>query len=441
MKLPLLHRHHGVAHRNLSAGATMVSTLNPTAGDGLHILMVSDVYFPRVNGVSTSIASFRNMLIAQGHRVTLVVPAYEHGPFEGGAGIQADDADIIRVTGRAIPGDPEDRLMSRGALKRALARLDPDAVDVVHLQTPFLAHYAGKAWARRNGLPVIETYHTYFEAYFHHYIRAMPAWLSRSLTRWFTRQQVNAVDALIVPSTALQAVMTEYRVRTPVHVLPTGLGADDFRETDADAFAATRDIDLQRPTLVYVGRVAHEKNIEFLVDMLARVQSDLPRVQMIIAGEGPALAAIRARVEKLGLAGNVVFTGYLSRNGELQDCYACGDAFVFASRTETQGLVLLEAWACGVPLVSTAHLGTKDILASGRGALVPPDDVGAFADAVTRLLGDPALRERLANEAREEARKWTSEKLAARLARVYRDLVSGRSVSHQSPTVQPPPAR
>ncbi len=419
----------------------MASLSTATAGDSLAILMISDVYFPRVNGVSTSIASFRGELVAQGHRVTLVVPTYSGGVFKGGAGIDADDEDILRIPGRPIPGDPEDRLMNRGALKRALAALDPADYDVVHIQTPFIAHYLGKAWARRVGLPVIETYHTYFEAYFHHYIKAMPAWLSRKLTRWFTRQQVNAVDALIVPSTALEDVMERYRVKTPVHVLPTGLGADDFRDTNPAQFAQRRGIDLDRPTLVYVGRVAHEKNIGFLLEVLEQVSRDMPATQLVIAGEGPALSSIQSRVKRRGLTDNVVFTGYLSRNGELQDCYACGDAFVFASRTETQGLVLLEAWACGVPLVSTAHLGTKDILASGRGALVPPDDVGAFADAVTRLLGDPALRDRLASEAREEARLWTSSKLAARLALVYRGLVSGRSVSYHRPTVQPPPAR
>ncbi|KAA9132598.1 glycosyltransferase family 4 protein [Marinihelvus fidelis] len=412
----------------------MRENLPSGASGALGILMISDVYFPRVNGVSTSIASFRRELLAQGHRVTLVVPAYDGDPPD-------DDDDIVRVPGRQIPGDPEDRLMKRGALKRALAAIDPGDYDLVHIQTPFLAHYAGKAWARRVGLPVIETYHTFFEAYFHHYIKAMPAGVSRQLTRWFTRRQVNAVDALIVPSSALEDVMKRYGVSTPVHVLPTGLGPEDFRTTDADRFARGHGIDLDRPTLVYVGRVAHEKNIGFLVDMLAKVREREPDVQFLLAGEGPALGSIRARVQRRGLDGNVIFTGYLSRDGELQDCYACGDAFVFASRTETQGLVLLEAWACGVPLVSTAHLGTRDILASGRGALVPADDVDAFADAVVQLLGDPALRERLAVEAREEARLWTSEKLAARMTRVYRDLVSGRSASYHNATDQPPPAR
>lgn len=389
---------------------------------GLRILMISDVYAPRVNGVSTSIASFRRELHAMGHRVTLVAPDYGNGgPVSG-----EDDPDVLRVPGRTVPGDPEDRLMRWRPLMDILRELDRDAIDLVHVQTPFTAHYAGTRFARERALPVLETYHTFFEEYFHHYVPVLPGRLTRYLARQFTRRQARSVNRLVVPSTALQQVLLDYGVNTPMHVLPTGLGPDDFRALDPRQFAARHGLDLSRPTLVHVGRIAHEKNIGLLIEMLDRVRRSLPAVQLVIAGEGPALGSIRDRVAALGLGDHVRFTGYLTRDGELQDCYACGDAFVFASKTETQGLVLLEAWACGVPLVSTARLGTRDILAPGRGALVAEDDPDDFAAAVLRLLGDDALRSRLAAEARIEARKWTSGRMAARLDRIYRALVSAR---------------
>jgi glycosyltransferase involved in cell wall biosynthesis len=380
----------------------------------MHILMVSDVYFPRINGVSTSISAFRSELQKQGHRVTLVVPAY----------VQAKgfDADIVRVPGRAVPGDPEDRLMSRRALRAALDRLSDRDFDVVHVQTPFQAHYAATRYARRRGLPCVETYHTFFEEYFHHYVRFLPAWLTRLAARVFTRRQAAAVDLLVVPSRAMEERLKCYGVRTRTHVLPTGLQPVDYQTADPAPFLEAHAIDAARPCLVHVGRIAHEKNLCFLLEVLDRVRRAVPDVLMLVAGEGPALESLRRRATGLGLEQNIRFLGYLGRDGELQACYAAGDVFLFSSRTETQGLVLLEAMAAGTPVVSTAVMGTRDILEAGRGALVAEDDVADFAAKVTRLLQDAELRESVSAEAKAYAREWTAGRFARELADVYRSV-------------------
>src|SRR5258706_310379 len=231
----------------------------------MRVLFISDVYFPRVNGVSTSIATFRADLAASGVDTTLIVPQYGEAP------IASDTASIVRVPSRPVPRDHEDRLMRWGALQRALQALKDQRFDLVHVHTPFLAHY--------------------------------------------------------------------------------------------------------------VGRVAHEKNIGFLIDCFAEGRRSRPDALLVIAGEGPARDALKAQAGRLGLARDVMFVGYLDRAGALADCYAAAAVFVFASRTETQGLVLLEAMAQGCPVVSTAHLGTASILQSGCGAWVVPEERPAFARA------------------------------------------------------------
>ena len=128
--------------------------------------------------------------------------------------------------------------------------------------------------------------------------------------------------------------------------------------------------------MTYVGRVAHEKNIEFLVKVFAKVRETIPDAMLVIAGEGPARESLRQLVARLGLDADVHFAGYLDRNTGLLDCYAAANVFVFASRTETQGLVLLEAMAQGAPVVSTAELGTRSILKPGCGALVVEEQAG-----------------------------------------------------------------
>ena len=374
--------------------------------------MISDVYFPRINGVSTSIQSFRRELQRQGHQVTLMVPDYGHH--------DADDAQLVRVAGWRLPFDPEDRLMRPRALRRALDGLTR-RFDLVHIQTPFAAHYAGLAYARRQRLPVVASYHTFFEEYLFHYIPLLPRRALRWAARRFTRSQCNRVDALVVPSNAMLAVLRAYGVATPAAVIPTGIPALSAVTDDGEAFRARHGLPSGRPTLIHVGRLAFEKNIDFLLRVVQQLTETVPEVLLVIAGEGPARTALQRQSRALGIEANVRFIGYLERERELPHCYRCGDAFIFASRTETQGLVLLEAMAHGLPVVSTAVMGTRDIIEPQRGALHAPEQVAGFSAQVARLLGDKRLRHRLAAEGIAFAAEWSLPQLGQRLAAWYRD--------------------
>jgi glycosyltransferase involved in cell wall biosynthesis len=381
----------------------------------MRVLFVSDVFFPRVNGVSTSIATFRADLDRLGVETLLVAPRY--------AGeMLSEERGVVRVAGSKVPGDPEDRRMRWGALRRALVGLERESFDLVHVHTPFIAHYAGVREARRRGVPVLATYHTFFEEYLHHYVPVLPRSLGRTLARVFTRSQCSAVQALIAPSEPLRQVLCAYGVDTPVHVIPTGLPANRFPPGDAARFRALAQLPAHRPLVTYVGRVAHEKNIDFLVRVFERVHQSVPEAMLIIAGEGPARESLRKLVGQLGLTADVRFVGYLDRDTSLLDCYAAASVFAFASRTETQGLVLLEALAQGTPVVSTAELGTKSILAPACGAVIAEEREEPFAAAVVQLLRDADLRGLMSAQARTYARGWSSASMAARLAELYRTL-------------------
>lgn len=376
--------------------------------------MLSDVYFPRVNGVSTSIRTFADEFQRLGHEVTLIAPAYGRET--------ADAFEILRVPARSVPFDREDRLMATSRVRALAPALAGRGFDVVHVQTPFVAHYAGLRLARRLGVPVVETYHTYFEEYLDKYLKAVPrAWL-RLLARRFSAAQCNAVDALVVPTAPMLEVLRGYGIRAPAAVIPTGLPEDAFQAGDGAAFRARHGIAPGRPVLLFVGRVAHEKNIGFLLEVLPNVLRERPEALLLIAGEGPARGRLEGEVRRRGLAGQVRFVGYLERGRPLADCYAAGDVFVFASRTETQGLVLLEAMALGLPVVTTAVLGTAAVMADRRGGIVVPEDAGAFAAAVLTLLGDPALRSACAQDARAKAREWSAPAMAQRVLELYAGL-------------------
>jgi glycosyltransferase involved in cell wall biosynthesis len=395
--------------------------------------MVSDVYFPRVNGVSTSIQTFRRELHGPGTRVALVCPDY------GGA--QDPEDDVWRVPSHAVPRDREDRIMGWRALAATMATLAGERWDLVHVQTPFLAHYAGLRLARRLGIPCVATYHTLFEAYLHHYVPLAPRALTAALARRFSRGQCNALQAVIVPSRAMEQTLRGYGVTAPLRVLPTGVPLPADGQGDGVRFRARLGVSPDQPVLLFVGRVAFEKNIEFLIDALRAVHVARPDALLVVAGEGPALPSLATRARRLGLGHAVRFVGYLDRQTELADCYRAADVFVFASRTETQGLVLLEAMALGIPVVALSTMGTRDILDPGLGCLTPRDDPQDFAACIVRLLGDPALRARLAGEARPYAASWSPGELAVRLRTFYQQVaaeVPGCATSKQQ---QAPAAR
>ncbi len=332
------------------------------------------------------------------------------------------DPDVVRIPSRGVPLDPEDRLFVGSRLKEWGEQLRPGDFDVVHIQTPFAAHYAGLKFAKRLGVPVVETYHTYFEHYLHHYMPMVPASWLKALARRWTVSQCREVDAVISPSRPMADALKAYGVNTPIEILPTGLPASCFAAGNGTAFRAHLGVPAGRPLALFVGRVAHEKNIDFLVDMLGELRKQIPAVLLVIAGEGPAEGHLRSLVASRGLIDNVRFIGYLDRKTTLLDCYNAADVFVFASRTETQGLVLLEAMAQGTPVVSTAVMGTADVLAGTTGSLVMPEDAAIFASGVVRVLGDRVLRAQLSKGAKQDALKWASRTLAEKLVRVYQGI-------------------
>lgn len=382
----------------------------------MRVLMISDVYFPRINGVSTSIQTFRRGLHAAGHETVLIAPEY---PVEWSG---RDEGEIIRIPSRYLPRDPEDRAMRTSFIRKLRPDLARRDFDLVHVQTPFIAHYQGVSIARELGIAVVETYHTYFEEYLHHYVPLTPRAVMRFVARRFTSSQCNALDALVVPSRAMHDALVDYGVRCPMQIIPTGMEMERFAGGDGSKFRAQLGIEPDRPVLVHVGRVAHEKNIDFLFRMFRKVVDNRPEAVMIVAGEGPALAHCKAYVESLRLTKYVRFVGYLARDSALLDCYRAGDLFVFSSKTETQGLVLLESMALGVPVVSTAHMGTADIVRPERGARSAPDDEEGFAGLVLKLLADPLARMAMSIDARAYAATWSAEAMAAKMAEFYREV-------------------
>jgi len=386
----------------------------------MNILFISDVFFPRVNGVSTSINTFATELRALGHQVTLIAPFYTDE--------DKQEEWIVRVPSHKIYFDPEDRLMNFGKLKALLPWIRDKHFDVIHIHTPFTAHYVGIHFGKKLDIPVVETYHTFFEDYLHHYLPFIPQFISRKLARTISRRQCNAVDGIVSPSKPMLDVLKQYGIKTPAEVVATGLDDSSFANVDGEHFRMSHDIPLTQPMLLFVGRVAHEKNIGFLLEMHEELIKNHPDALLVITGEGPAEESIKQSIEKLGISNKVRMIGYLDRGHELIACYKAADIFVFASKSETQGLVLLEAMAQGTAVVAIAELGTKSILIEGEGVLIAKDDINDFADKVSVLLSDAPKRQMIGEKGRQYAQeKWGAGVLAKKVAKFYKSTINQKS--------------
>ena len=387
----------------------------------MKILFISDVYFPRVNGVSTSIRTFVEQMQSLGHEVHLIAPDYQVAT--------QDEAWIKRIPARSIYFDPEDKLMKYGEAMKLLPELEQEKYDIIHVHTPFVAHYLGLKLARKLNIPCIETYHTFFEDYLHHYLPWVPKFMARGMARMISKQQCNAVDAIVAPSQPMLDVLRGYGVKVSSEVIPTGLQVSSFKAADGKAFREKYGIELDRPMLLYVGRVAFEKNIDFLLGMAKVLSEERPDILLVVTGEGPAEASLHKLAKTLSIEKNVKFIGYLDRNTELNACYQAADVFVFASKSETQGLVLLEAMAQGTPVVAIAELGTASILVEGKGALISTENTLEFAEKVHQLLIYPEQRFELGIKAKSYVLdKWTAQLQAERMVKFYAQLISIKSM-------------
>lgn len=381
----------------------------------MKILFISDVYFPRINGVSTSIRTFRAELRSLGHEVHLIAPRYEKND-------QKEDW-ITRVDSRAIYFDPEDRLIKYSKALKLLPWIKKESFDVVHIHTPFFAHYLGLKIRKELSIPCVETYHTFFEDYLHHYLPWLPESISRSYAKWISRRQCNAVDGIISPSEPMLKVLRGYKINAKASVIPTGLESTYFKKNTGSTFKKKYNIPSDKKIILYVGRVAHEKNITFLLRMHKILLSKQPNTLLIITGEGPAEKDLRSLSRKLSIEDHVMFIGYLDQQRELPSCYAAANIFVFASKSETQGLVLLEAMAQSTPVVAIAELGTASILKNGLGALIAKDDINDFSKKVDKLLSDEKLILDLGKKAFTYAKdEWTAKKQAQKLIHFYKSF-------------------
>jgi glycosyltransferase involved in cell wall biosynthesis len=372
----------------------------------LRVGLFTNNYFPMLGGVPTAVETIRRDLEALGHEVVIVAPRM--------AGTAAGERGVIRVPAVPAPTYPDFALpMPLGpSLTRRLRALD---LDVFHAHHPFLLGASARRLARAAGRPFVFTYHTLYERYVH-YVPLLPhEMVARRAIRWSARF-ADTADLVIAPSDFVARRLRTLGVHRPIEVLPTGVDLDRLRPGDRSFARRSLGLGLDDRVLLYVGRLDREKNLEFLLDAVARVRA--PRIRLLLVGRGTQTAALRRAAATTGLGSRVEFRGGSPPAG-LPAYYQAADVFVFASTSETQGLAVLEAMACGLPVVAIRASGIEEIVTDGVSGLLVPEDAATLAGAIDEILADDHLRAKLVVGGREAASPLGSTALTERLVAAY----------------------
>lgn len=403
--------------------------------------MFSDCYYPRVNGVVVSVHSFVQELVNRGHIVKVITVEYpddyefsRKGAPDAGL-IDSPNFSLDRLSSKEIIFSKEDRLVRLKQwhiLKRILDGFRPD---ILHINSEWLVGYFGAIYARHRRVPCLFTFHTLWEDYIQNYAPILREKISKKIGRDIVKFYLKSANHILAPTPQTAQTVRKYGIDTPVELLPTGI-PDSMFTLDGPRLERVRKELLARlpqlegrRILLYAGRVAKEKNLPFLLPVVRRVNRLLEEdarlsgkrpetVALLVAGDGNFMQDLRDLVEQQGLDRDVFYLGYVERD-DLASLYHIADVFTFPSKTETQGLVTVEAMAAGLPVVAIGEMGTIDVMQGDNGGFMVPEDVEVFSQKVHRLLSDPALYRQKSEEGRGWSRRWSMSALTDRLEAAY----------------------
>lgn len=380
----------------------------------MRVALFTNNYLPFCGGVTTSVETLRGGLEGRGHEAWVFAPRFP------GAG--PDGPRVVRYPSIPAATYPDFPLAIPVAPAIA-ARVAALGFDVFHAQHPFLLGPAARRLAGRLGRPLVFTYHTRYEKYAH-YVPVRRSLVEALAVRLSTRFAARA-DAVIAPSAVIRDELRGRGVRTPVAVVPTGVDLERFRPGSRTAARRALGLDPEARILLYVGRLDREKSVDRIVRAFETVASAVAGARLVLVGRGTQTESLRRLAAALGLADRVHFPG-ARPHASLAPCYQAADLFLFASETETQGLVLAEAAACGLAAVAVAAPGCQEVVRDGQTGVLVKADPAALAEAALALLLDDERRRALGQRAREVAEQEFSVDLQiARTLAVYAEAGAG----------------
>ena len=391
----------------------MLVSISPI-GFAMNIGIFTDTFTPEINGVVTSIQSFIAIFEKQGHEVFLFAPN------AGFTTEQAPERHTRRYPSVLVWG--KQIRLSVPMIRTSV--VEPLKLDVIHVQSPGPIGMAAVRIGKKLNIPLVYTYHTRVEKYAHFYLH-WPEWTENSTYRLLAKTFYNRFDVIVTPSLGIKNELAKY-IKKPMVVVPTGVNAWECQQLAASCsrtkILQRYDLETTDQLLITASRLGKEKNITFIIDSLCEALLTNPRVKLLIAGDGPDKDDLVEYVKQKKCGSNVIFLGFVS-HAELFALYQASKAFVFASLTETQGLVVLEAFAMGLPVVAVKAVGVEDMVSGDVGGYLVEQEAYFFAKKASLLLQDQTVWNKKHEEALHRAEEYSIERMAGKILGLYQSLL------------------
>lgn len=385
----------------------------------MKILITTDWYEPVINGVVTSVINLKKELKSKGHEVkVLTLSQNRHSYIKGDAiYIGSLKAGLIYPNARIkIP-----------LCKKYISELIKWKPDIIHSQCEFSTFLFAKKIARRLGIPIVHTYHTVYEDYTH-YFSPNEKWGRKAVVH-FSKWISGYCERVIAPTEKVREMLESYKLKCPICVLPTGIDLNKFYAAspfDSEKTENKFNIKEDDFTAVYIGRLAEEKNIDELIIMHAKIKN--PNIKLLIVGDGPQRSKLKKIAEKFGASEKVIFTGMISPE-KIAQYYKCGDIFVSASASETQGLTYIEALASGLPLICKKDRCLDNVIDDIMNGLQYTSSEEYIAMIEELALNTNTLK-RMSRNALDSSRKFGCENFAQQAERLYIEAISSYKRSY-----------
>jgi 1,2-diacylglycerol 3-alpha-glucosyltransferase len=364
----------------------------------MKILITTDWYKPTINGVVTSVINLENELRAKGHDVKILTLSHNHNSYI--------DGNVYYIGSLPAGMFYPNARMKLPIHKKSLSlifKLVKWHPDVIHSQCEFSTFICAKKLSQHLDIPIVHTYHTVYEDYTHYFSPNKK--LGKRAVVSFSRRIANYCDEIIAPTQKVSDMLKCYKVSCPVTVIPTGIDLSKFYSSDNEAVSKIKsDLNIQPEdfTAVYIGRLAKEKNVDELIKTHSQINN--PHVKLLIVGGGPEYDNLKQLADECGLTESVIFTNMVSPD-KIAAYYKCGDVFVSASTSETQGLTYIEALASGVPAVCKKDDCLNGVIQNNENGLQYTSS-DEYINMINKLVADSDYAKALGFNASESSKKF-----------------------------------
>jgi 1,2-diacylglycerol 3-alpha-glucosyltransferase len=381
----------------------------------MNICMMTNTYLPHVGGVARSVSTFAEEFRKQKHRVLVIAPE-----FAGPALTAREAAMVERVPAiqKFNGSDFSVQLPMAGGLSE---RIEAFQADVIHAHHPFLLGDTALRIATKKNVPILFTHHTRYEDYTHYVPFDSPT--LKEMAIGLSTHFANLCDAVIAPSESMARLIKRRGVEVPIRVVPTGIDVQAFAKGNGARFRRKFKLPPAAFVIGHVGRLAPEKNLEYLADAVAQFVKHTPQSRFLVVGGGPSEETLRETFARHGIAGQLILAGKHTGRA-LADAYRAMDVFVFASFSETQGMVLAEAMAAGLPVIALNASGVREVMRDGENGFMLPKNATPlfFAAHLTKLHANRPRRRAFGLAARDTAELFGRERCAELALAAYTEI-------------------